>query len=291
VRDVAANYKTITHIFERVHLFLQRLNSYTGIPLTKDFMELLGKIMAQILSILALSTKTMTERRTSELVHGLCSFLADYDSEKFLKRLIGRTDVEDAVLRLDSLTKEESLMAVAKNLEVTQENLEATKKNLEVTHDVDCNVKDIKVLAEDIDDKVQAIDRVDQNVKVVKERAQLFPSLFTHVTCTDAISYRRRGSPKQERMNINVRYSSIVPLLIIQDDAHPQGIRSKRNFNDGFLLPTVPSIIIMLARLSMMGPGRGLFNAANFENGRTPVLCCGLVAIVRYSHPFCLMPH
>jgi hypothetical protein len=134
VRDVAANHKTITQLFERIQLFLQRLKSYIGIPLTEDFTELLGKIMAQILSILALSTKTMTERRTSESVHYLCSFLADYDSEKFLKRLIGRTDVEDALLRLDSLTKEESLMAVAKNLEITQ--------------------------------------RVDQNVMVVKERTQ-----------------------------------------------------------------------------------------------------------------------
>ena len=134
MRDVAANHKTITQLFERIQLFLQRLKSYIGIPLTEDFTELLGKIMAQILSILALSTKTMTERRTSESVHYLCSFLADYDSEKFLKRLIGRTDVEDALLRLDSLTKEESLMAVAKNLEITQ--------------------------------------RVDQNVMVVKERTQ-----------------------------------------------------------------------------------------------------------------------
>jgi hypothetical protein len=71
VRDVVANYKTLIHLFERIHLFLQRLNSYTGIPLTKDFMELLGKIMAQILSILAISTKAMTERRTSESVQGL----------------------------------------------------------------------------------------------------------------------------------------------------------------------------------------------------------------------------
>jgi len=195
MRDVATNYKTITHLFERIQLFLQRLDSYTGIPLTKSFTELLGKIMAQILSILALSTKTMTERRMSELVHDLCSFLADYDSEKLLKRLIGRSDVEDALLRLDSLTKEESLMAVA--------------QNLEVTHDVDGNVKDIKVLVKDIDDKVQAVDRVDQNVKVVKERTQWFPYLFIHVTYTDAISYRR--VPKQEQMNNNVRYFSMVP--------------------------------------------------------------------------------
>ena len=71
--------------------------------------------------------------------------------------MIGRTDVEDALLRLDSLTKEESLMAVAKNLEV---------------------IHDVKVLAEDIDDKVQG---VDQNVKAVKERTQWFLSVFTHV--------------------------------------------------------------------------------------------------------------
>jgi hypothetical protein len=169
VRDVVANYKMLIDLLERIHLFLQRLNSYTGIPLTKDFTELLGKIMAQILLILALSTKAMTERRTSEPVHVLYSFLADCESEMFLKKLIGRSDVEDAVLRLDSLTKEESLMAVAKNLEV---------------------IHDVKVLAEDIDDKVQAIDRVDQNVKVVKERTQSFPSLFIQVTCTDTISYR-----------------------------------------------------------------------------------------------------
>jgi hypothetical protein len=117
--------------------------------------------MAQILSILALSTKVMTERRMSESIYDRCTFLADYVSEKFLKRLIGRTDVEDALLRLDSLTKEESLMAMA--------------KNLEVTHHVEHNVEEIKVLAENTDDRVQVID---QTVKVVEERTQWFISLF-----------------------------------------------------------------------------------------------------------------
>jgi uncharacterized protein YoxC len=277
VRDVVANYKMLVHLFERIHFFCQRLDNYTGIPLTKDFTELLGKIMAQILLILALSTKVMTERRTSESVHGLWSFLADCDSEKFLKKLMGRSDVEDAVLRLDSLTKEESLMAVAKNLEVAQKNLEATKKNLEITHDVDDNVIDIKVLAEDINDKVQG---VDQNVKAVKQRTQLFLSVFSHVLTLFLIA-----ALKQERMNNSVRYSSMVPPLAVQADIHSQGIRSKRCFNDGFLLQTVPAIIIMLARFNMTGPRHGLFNAANLENGRRPALCCGLVAIVRYSRP------
>jgi len=91
-------------------------------------------------------------------------FSADYDSEKVLKKLIGRRDVEDALLRLDLLTKEESLMAVA--------------KNLEIAHHVDGNVNEIKVLAEDIDDKVQ---RVDHNVKTANERTQWFLSVFVQV--------------------------------------------------------------------------------------------------------------
>jgi hypothetical protein len=156
-------------IFERIHLFLQRLSSCTGISLTREFTELLGKIMAQILSILALSTKVITARRMSELVHDLCSTLANYGSGKFLKRLMGRTDVEDALLRLDSLTKEESLMAAA--------------KNLEVTYHVDGNVKDIKVLTEDID----------ENVKAVKERTQSFLSLLAHVPILFSVVTKNRN--------------------------------------------------------------------------------------------------
>jgi hypothetical protein len=163
VRDVVASRDTIIRLFERIHFFLQRLGSYTGVPLTDDFKELLGKIMAQILSILALSTKVMTERRISKLIYTQYSFLADYVSEQFLKRLIGRTNVEDALLQLDSLTKEENLMAVA--------------KTFEVVHHVDDNVNEIKVLTEGIDDKVEVID---QNVKAVRERTQSSLS-FVHV--------------------------------------------------------------------------------------------------------------
>ena len=56
---------------------------------------------------------------------------------------MGKTDVEDALLRLDSLTREESLMVAA--------------RNLEVVHRVDGNVEAIKVLAENIDDKLERL--------------------------------------------------------------------------------------------------------------------------------------
>ena len=63
-----ASHDTLIHRFERINFFLQRLKGYTGIPLTNDSTELLGKIMVQLLSILALSTKAMTNGRISELV-------------------------------------------------------------------------------------------------------------------------------------------------------------------------------------------------------------------------------
>ena len=72
MRDVAASHKMLIRLFERIHLFLHRLNRYIGIPLTEDLTDLLGKIMAQLLSILALSTKAMVDRRLSELNHSLC---------------------------------------------------------------------------------------------------------------------------------------------------------------------------------------------------------------------------
>jgi hypothetical protein len=139
VSDIAASHETLINIFERIHFFLQRLHNYIGIAITNDFMELLGKVMAQILSILALSTKAIKERRISELVYSLLPFETDYEPETFLKRLIGRKNIEDALQRLDALTKEESLMALTRNVEVTH-------RIDTVIRDVDDNVKRPKMV-------------------------------------------------------------------------------------------------------------------------------------------------
>ena len=48
----------------------------------------------------------------------LCFPIADRDSEKYLKKLIGRKDIEDALSRLDKLTQEEARMAIAQVLKV-----------------------------------------------------------------------------------------------------------------------------------------------------------------------------
>ncbi len=54
--------------------FLQRLEIYSGTPLTLAMTEVLGNIMAEVLSIFALVTKEMKQRRFSESAHPIRDF-------------------------------------------------------------------------------------------------------------------------------------------------------------------------------------------------------------------------
>ena len=125
-----ASYETLLNLFERIQFFLQRLNRYTAVPLTPEITLLLGKIMAQILIVLAFSMKQIKERRISMSFRFMFSFVVDSWTEKIMKRIVGKTDLEDALKRLDILTKEEALMVAARNLELTRiihDNVEVTK--------------------------------------------------------------------------------------------------------------------------------------------------------------------
>jgi hypothetical protein len=158
--------------------------------------SLLGKIMAQVLSVFALSTKEMRERRISGSFRSMSSFMSDYGVEKFMKRLVGKKDVEDALERLDMLTKEENLMTAARNLEATHlvhASIKATQGVThriddklttieQIVHDVDGNVRATKELTHDVHESVIAIKEDTRGVNEnVKHGAHSF-NVFIHVT-------------------------------------------------------------------------------------------------------------
>jgi peptidoglycan hydrolase CwlO-like protein len=117
---------------------------------------------------------------------------------------MGKTEVEDALERLDMLTKEENLMTVARTFKATHEvnevtqhvdtkvtvieevvqqvdgNVRATQDNVveiqELTHHVDGNVMEIQELAYDIKEGTCTIN---DNVKVTKDGARIFQFLHT----------------------------------------------------------------------------------------------------------------
>ena len=76
------------------------------------------KIMVEVLGIFGIVTKEMKQGRASELIYDGILCIADRNSEKYLKKLIGRRDIEDALSRLDRLTQEEARMATAQVLKV-----------------------------------------------------------------------------------------------------------------------------------------------------------------------------
>jgi hypothetical protein len=88
------------------------------------------------------------------------SLLTEYRSEKYGRKLIGRTDMEDALKRLDKLTQEEARMAVA--------------QNLKATHAVDKRVTGVANMAVAIDNRVAGVDDrvagVDDRVARVDDR-------------------------------------------------------------------------------------------------------------------------
>jgi len=68
VKDVRASQDTLINIFERIENFFRRLENYAGVPPTPEMMDIIGKIMVEILSILAITTKEIKQGRTSELL-------------------------------------------------------------------------------------------------------------------------------------------------------------------------------------------------------------------------------
>ena len=85
----------------------------------------------------------------------------DCRPEKYLKKLLGKTEVEDALKRLDQLTQEEVRMATA--------------QLLTLTHGVDDKVKGVDGKVTRIDDEVKGmggkVDDIGDTVRVVHEGA------------------------------------------------------------------------------------------------------------------------
>ncbi|KAH9029168.1 hypothetical protein EDB85DRAFT_1892176 [Lactarius pseudohatsudake] len=104
-KDVRASHDALVDLFERIQFFLKRLGVHTRISPTKDMVDILVKIMAEVIGILSIATKEMQRSKT----------------EIYLRKLLGSTDIEDALKKLDSLTQEEVRMAIAQVLQGVNE--------------------------------------------------------------------------------------------------------------------------------------------------------------------------
>ncbi|KAH9047945.1 ankyrin repeat-containing domain protein [Lactarius deliciosus] len=96
-KNTATSLGVLIELFDRIQSFFGRLKTYTEVPPTPAVKDVLAKIMAEVLSILAIATRQMKERR----------------SKTFIKKLAGMNGIEDALQRFDKLEQGELLTVVA----------------------------------------------------------------------------------------------------------------------------------------------------------------------------------
>ncbi|KAH9178596.1 ankyrin repeat-containing domain protein [Lactarius sanguifluus] len=118
VKDLNEDQGTLVDIFEQIESFFKRLEIYTEVSPTPAMKDTMVKIMVEVLDILAIATKEFKQSR----------------AKRFLKKLAGRTDMKDALKRLDKLTNDEARMAnaqVLKNTHIIDVKLAGVSNNVD----------------------------------------------------------------------------------------------------------------------------------------------------------------
>jgi hypothetical protein len=80
--------------------------------------EVIVKIMLELLSVLALTSKQIKQGRFSECAIAYMPSITQCAIEKFTKKLLGESEIETVLQRLDRLTQDEARMTVAQTLGV-----------------------------------------------------------------------------------------------------------------------------------------------------------------------------
>jgi len=65
-KDLPAGQEILVDTFERIENFFRRLETYVEVAPTPEMMDMIVKIMVEVLSILAIATKEIKQGRTSE---------------------------------------------------------------------------------------------------------------------------------------------------------------------------------------------------------------------------------
>jgi pyruvate-formate lyase len=141
-------------------------------------MDVIVKVMVEVLNILAIATREINQHRASESILGDRSTTSTYcSSETFLKMLVGRTDLEDALQRLEEVTLEEARMAAAEALKAIHGVGTKVGDTLKAMED---RMRSLEGMLQGVGDRLQGVDgRVrDISGKVINS-AQTVPLVTT----------------------------------------------------------------------------------------------------------------
>ena len=164
---------------------------------------------------------------------------------KYLKKLIGNTDIEDSLQKLDKLTQEEARMASAEQLRIAH-SVEGKVIGIDKrVRGIGNDVQDVGKNVEDVRDEVQGVDR---------------------------------------KLDDTNRWSSPNACYLLPNaQVYSQRTCSVTIFCDGFRLPIRPQTTTLHPKLIMTVPLSGFFKAVFSTNGSPPVRFCGYTENVCFS--------
>ncbi|KAH9178007.1 hypothetical protein EDB89DRAFT_2239725 [Lactarius sanguifluus] len=169
VKDVRASQNALVDLFGRMEYFFKRLERYIDVRPTAAMTDIIVKIMVELISILGMVTKEIRQGRTM----------------RYLKKLIGRKDVEDALQRLDQLTQEEARMAAVEALTITRGIDERVRSIENKVGSVTKDIKENGVAIQQVVNQVSDLNRNELRMKLRKWIAPPDPSV-NYNTASDA---------------------------------------------------------------------------------------------------------
>ncbi|KAJ7059379.1 ankyrin repeat-containing domain protein [Mycena amicta] len=107
-KNVSARYDSIIDLCELLHSFLERLRVYLLVQLPENMQEVVIRILAHLLSVFGLATKEIKHNRFGS----------------YLRTLIGQTDVQELLKKLNDLIGAEQSMGVANAMVFSREILD-----------------------------------------------------------------------------------------------------------------------------------------------------------------------
>ena len=136
------------------------------------------KVMVEVLCILAIATKEINQRRASEFTIRDRSVLPSYCSlETFLKKLVGRKDMDDALERLENVVVEEARMAAVEALMAIHGVGANVQNSLKAVED---RMRGMEGMLQGVGDRPQGVDdRVRNNRVKAINSAQPVPLVIT----------------------------------------------------------------------------------------------------------------
>ena len=168
--------------------------------------DIITEIMAEVLTIFGIATKTLRRGSASEFLIGYLRFSPEQYIEKFLKKLAGTNDLEEALTKLDRLTHEEARMALAEVLRVTHSIRDGVKvvdgkvESVEdKVEDMDNKVKDMGDEVEGLSNKVQCVDDKIQVVIDGRQSVSVQSPIHSHSIAYFQTAGRREWRRKKQK--------------------------------------------------------------------------------------------